>query len=247
MGAGLAVQRGWPQGQENGPLSPHSTEGATSASGDENSPSQQRPDQADLLLYEEVAQTEGQPLEDAGQYASNYGSAASLTNLVPLDRRRSSVLFEESGEHPAASTATAAVPREWGSVPGQDEQLADRDGREMSVAYDLGASLSTEAEVRSSRGQELQERTLPSFPLRQQQVTRSIMLPARSPAPQAGEYFLTALPLCGMDAAAATEFFLGTTTHRCSPPPLSFCSLSRGVRMPDSLFPKCGVIRPCKD
>lgn len=152
MGAGLAAQRGWPQGQAHGSLSPHSTEGATTASEDENSPSQQRPGQSgnDLLLYEEVAQTEVQPLEDVGQFTSNYGSGASLTNLVPLDRRRSSLLFEETGE-PAGG---ATVPSEWGSVPGQGEPLADRDGREMSVAYDLGASLSTEDEVRSSPGQE---------------------------------------------------------------------------------------------
>ncbi len=171
MGAGLAAQRGWPQGQESEPLSPHSTEGATSAS--DNSPSQQRPDQAgnDLLLYEEIAQTEVQPLEDVGQ-ASNYGSAASLTNLVPLDRRQSTVLVEEN--------AAGTVPSEWGLVPGQDEQLASRDGREMSVAYDLGASLSTEDEVRSSRGQELQDRTLPSFLLHSSSSRsgRSIMRPA---------------------------------------------------------------------
>ena len=156
MGAGLAAQRGWPQGQENGPLSPHSTEGATSASGEEQSPSQQqRPDHGgvgnDLLLYEEVAQTEVQPLED-GDYGVSYGSAASLTNLVPLDRRRSSVVDENNGEVRTAGSAT--VLNEWGSVPGRDEQLEQRDGREMSVAYDLGAAMSTEDEVRSSCGLE---------------------------------------------------------------------------------------------
>lgn len=136
MGAGLAAQRGWPQGQENEPPSPHSTEGTTSA-GEEHSASQQERDHGgvgnDLLLYEEVARTEVQPLED-GEYALNYGSSASLTNLVPLDRRQS-IMAEEN---------------DWDSVPGQNEQLEQRDGREMSVAYDLGAVLSTEDEVRIS-------------------------------------------------------------------------------------------------
>lgn len=140
MGAGLAAQRGWPQGQENEPPSPHSTEGTTPAG-----EVQQERDHggvgSDLLLYEEVARTEVQPLED-GDYARNYGSSASLTNLVPLDRRQSTIV-EENGEAGSASL----LQNDWDSVPGQNEPLEQRDGREMSVAYDLGAVLSTEDEV----------------------------------------------------------------------------------------------------
>lgn len=141
MGAGLAAQRGWPQGQDNGPTSPHSTEG-TMSSGEEHPESQQEREGVgnDLLLYEEVARTEVQPLED-GEYALHYGSTASLTNLMPLDRR-SSTIAEENGE--------ARADGDWDSVPGQNEQLEQRDGREGSVAYDLDATLSTEDEVRVS-------------------------------------------------------------------------------------------------
>lgn len=146
MGAGLAAQRGWPQGQENEPPSPHSTEGATSAGEEHSAASLQERDHAavgnDLRLYEEVARAEVQPLED-GDFARNYGSAASLTNLVPLDRRQSLLLEENGGDAPL-------MQNDWDSVPGQNEPLEQRDGREMSVAYDLGAALSTEDEVRVS-------------------------------------------------------------------------------------------------
>lgn len=147
MGAGLAAQRGWPQGQE--PTSPHSTEGTTTSSGEEHSASQQERDHGgvgnDLLLYEEVARTEVQPLED-GEYARNYGSSASLTNLVPLDRRQSTLVEENGGEAQAAGSASL-LHNDWDSAPGQSEPLEQRDGREMSVAYDLGEVLSTEDEV----------------------------------------------------------------------------------------------------
>lgn len=167
MGAGLAAQRGWPQGQGQEPPSPHSTDATTSVA-EEDSAGRQQHQQgeqhahgggggggvgSDLLLFEEVAQTEVQPLED-GEYARNYGSAASLTNLVPLDRKRqSSLVDDENGE--GAAAAAAAAPRlgtEWGSVLGESELLGaggQRDGREQSVAYDLGAVLSTEDEVRA--------------------------------------------------------------------------------------------------
>eukprot|EP00752_Nemacystus_decipiens_P016306 g14582.t1 len=151
MGAGLAAQRGWPQGRENEPTSPHSTEGTTTSAGEEPSARrQQARDHGgvgnDLLLYEEVARAEVQPLED-GEYARNYGSAASLTSLVPLDRKQSTLVDENGGEAEDAGTASA-FQNDWDSVPGQSEPLEQRDGREMSVAYDLGAVLSTEDEIR---------------------------------------------------------------------------------------------------
>lgn len=157
MGAGLAAQRGWPQGQENEPPSSHSTEGTTTSAGDERSASQQQGRDHggsvgnDLLLYEEVARAEVQPLED-GEYARTYGSAASLTNLVPLDRRQST-FAEENGDAQAQaghSTSASFLQNDWDSVPGQNEPPEQRDGREMSVAYDLDAVISTEDEVRVS-------------------------------------------------------------------------------------------------
>lgn len=167
MGAGLAAQRGWPQGHANEPPSPHSTEGTTSAGEEQSTSLHQEQHQRDhrgggggggvgndLLLYEEVARTEVQPLED-GDYALNYGSSASLTNLVPLDRRQST-LAEENGEAAAragggggSAASLFQQQNEWDSVPGRDEQLDQRDGREVSVAYDLGAAMSTEDEVRA--------------------------------------------------------------------------------------------------
>lgn len=153
MGAGLAAQRGWPQGQENEPTSPHSTEGTTTSAGEEHSASEQERDHggvggvgSDLLLYEDVARTEVQPLED-GEYARNYGSSASLSNLVPLDRRQSTMAEENGGEAQATAGNPSLVQNDWDSVPGESEPLEQRDGREGSVAYDLGAVLSTEDEV----------------------------------------------------------------------------------------------------
>lgn len=161
MGAGLAAQRGWPQGQEQDPTSPHSTNATTSESEEQYEDSAGRHHQEqdgigevgnDLLLYEEVAQTEVQPLEDV-EYARTYGSVASLTSLVPLDRKRQSSVGEnsENGEGALPRFAGSNVEPEWGSVPGESKPLGaggHRTGREQSVAYDLGAVLSTEEEVR---------------------------------------------------------------------------------------------------
>lgn len=169
MGAGLAAQRGWPQGQGQEPPSPHSTEATTSTTAEQEDSSggreQHQEEQQhggsgrvgnDLLLYEEVARTEVQPLED-GEFSGNYGSAANLTNLVPLDRGRQSSIVDENNENgegrgAAPRFAGSNVQTEWGSVAGERELLGQggqRDGREQSVAYDLGAVLSTEDEVRA--------------------------------------------------------------------------------------------------
>ncbi|CAN0554726.1 unnamed protein product, partial [Ectocarpus sp. 8 AP-2014] len=87
MGAGLAAQRGWPQGQENDPPSPQRT-GTSSSSGEEPPPSSHLHRRSSLLLFEETAdRSEVQPLEDS-DFAHNYGSSASLASLVPLDRKR---------------------------------------------------------------------------------------------------------------------------------------------------------------
>lgn len=161
MGAGLAAQRGWPQGQGQDLPSPLSTDATTSVTEEDDSAGRQHQGAEhhadgggvggvgnDLLLFEEVARTEVQPLED-GEYARNYGSAASLTNLVPLDRKRQSSLVDD--ENGGESSAAPRLGSEWGSVAGESELLGaggQRDGREQSVAYDLGAVLSTEEEVR---------------------------------------------------------------------------------------------------
>ncbi|CAM9255996.1 unnamed protein product, partial [Ectocarpus fasciculatus] len=123
MGAGLAAQRGWPQGQENDTPSPQRT-GTSSSSGDEPPPSSHpHNSSSSLLLFEETADTgEVQPLEDS-DFARNYGSAASLTSLVPLDRRRWSSIEAENGNVSAGSSRA-------GDAAAEEDHLEARDGRE---------------------------------------------------------------------------------------------------------------------
>lgn len=138
MGAGLAAQRGWPQGQEQDPPSPHSTEGTTPAGSEKEHGSNGNSSSADLLLYEETSnRTEVQPLEDGG--FAHYGSAANLTNLVPLAKNHS-FIEPESGR-------IVDTNDNWDAAVSESDHLEQREGREMSVAYDLGAVLSTEDEV----------------------------------------------------------------------------------------------------
>lgn len=140
MGAGLAAQRGWPQGQENDPSSPQRT-GTSSSSGEEPPPSNYPHNSSSLLLFEETADSgEVQPLED-GDFGRNYGSSASLASLVPLGRRRRSSIEPENGNVSVGSSVAGDAA--------EDDDLEERNGREVSVAYDLGTTvLSTEEEVR---------------------------------------------------------------------------------------------------
>ncbi|CBJ48291.1 hypothetical protein Esi_0002_0005 [Ectocarpus siliculosus] len=122
MGAGLAAQRGWPQGQEDDPSSPQRT-GTSSSSGEEPPPSSHlHSRRSSLLLFEETADTsEVQPLEDS-DFARNYGSSASLASLVPLDRKRWSSIEAENGNASVGSGSAGDAA--------EDDHLEARDGRE---------------------------------------------------------------------------------------------------------------------
>ncbi|CAN0265249.1 unnamed protein product, partial [Hapterophycus canaliculatus] len=124
MGAGLAAQRGWPQGQDEEPPSPRSTEGTTPEGSEGEDASNGQPknsSSADLLLYEETSnRTEVQPLEDGG--FPHYGSAANLTNLVPLVSR-TSFIEPESGRIVDSRNS-------WDGATSEGENPEQRDGRE---------------------------------------------------------------------------------------------------------------------
>ncbi|CAN0382224.1 unnamed protein product, partial [Ectocarpus sp. 12 AP-2014] len=122
MGAGLAAQRGWPQGQENDPSSPQRT-GTSSSSGEEPPQSSDlNRRRSSLLLFEETADSgEVQPLED-NDFARNYGSSASLANLVPLERKRWSSIEAENGNASVGSSSAGDAT--------EDNHLEARDGRD---------------------------------------------------------------------------------------------------------------------
>lgn len=141
MGAGLAAQRGWPQGEEPNLESPHSTE--DTASGDTSSSPRHS-----LGVFDRATREETQPLED-GEGWAHYNSTSSLTSLVPVKRHQSMETEEGTSESLLHNQQGNVQNGQWGGdVVGEDEDL--RESRAPSIAYDLGA-LHTEEEVRITR------------------------------------------------------------------------------------------------
>lgn len=127
MGAGLAAQRGWPQELP----SPPDTDTETFGGSDHNS-------KENLGNFEGTID-ETQPLEMAEGWG--YNSTASLTSLVPVERRRQgSEVESETGDAGGVGGDTATLI--------DNVDLPQRESRTPSIAYDLGA-LSTEEEVRA--------------------------------------------------------------------------------------------------
>lgn len=142
MGAGLAAQRGWPQGEEPNLESPHSTEDTSSGGDTSSSPRQS------LGVFDRATREETQPLED-GEGWAHYNSTSSLTSLVPVRRHQSMETEEGTSESLLHNQEGNVQSGQWGGdVVGEDEDL--RESRAPSIAYDLGA-LHTEEEVRITR------------------------------------------------------------------------------------------------
>lgn len=126
MGAGLAAQRGWPQELPSPPDTDTETLGGSYHDSKEN------------LGNFEGTIDETQPLEMAEGWG--YHSTASISSLVPVERRRQgSEVESEMGDAGGVGEDTAVLT--------ENVDLPQRETRTPSIAYDLGA-LSTEQEVR---------------------------------------------------------------------------------------------------